>query len=106
MKEDIRRIYLTEHKTLSETRNEIKDIYNFSASERTWKYHLDKWRFNKKLTQEEKAFVLSKAQKRHLEDKEIIFYHNGVLLDTNKIERLKRQRISEECNGEPLAAEK
>ncbi|PQE03038.1 ankyrin repeat protein [Rutstroemia sp. NJR-2017a BVV2] len=104
MKEDIRRIYLTEQKTLFETRKEIDHIYNFSASERTWKYHLDEWHFNKKLTQEEKAFVLSKAQKRHLEDKETIFYHRGVLLDTNKIERLKRQRISEECDIGPLAA--
>jgi hypothetical protein len=32
MKEDIRKIYLTEHKTLLETRSEIKDIYNFTAS--------------------------------------------------------------------------
>jgi Clr5 domain len=97
-KEEIRRVYVDEDKTLRETMQEV----GLKASERKWKEKLKEWGFQKNIPASDMAILVSKSQKRLREEgKDTIFYLKSGLEGSDlvevKIERLesfKKRKIS------------
>ncbi|CZR62804.1 related to cercosporin resistance protein [Phialocephala subalpina] len=124
MKEDIRRIYVTEKKSLKDTMDEITELHTFRArsgrlpeplalkieiltvfSERKWKTKLKEWQFDKNLPLNVMGFVIAKAEKRvRNENKETVFYHRDSQISSAKIRNFKKRMTKTAAEGAPPSA--
>ncbi|KAL2060740.1 hypothetical protein VTL71DRAFT_9382 [Oculimacula yallundae] len=94
-KDEIRRIYIEEDRTLQVTMRMIEDKYGFKASPRKWKMKLKEWNFEKYFPATIMSFAVAKTEKRkNDEGKETIFYHGDSLIPSEKIEHFKRRKMS------------
>lgn len=56
---------------------------------------MKEWKFEKNVPSKEMRFMAAKARKRELEEgKKTTFYRNGVLVDGEKVEHFKRQKLN------------
>ncbi|KAJ5041644.1 uncharacterized protein L3040_005222 [Drepanopeziza brunnea f. sp. 'multigermtubi'] len=94
-KDEIRRIYIEEDRTLQVTMRMIEEKYGFKASPRKWKMKLKEWNFEKYFPSAVMSFAVAKREKRKKEEgKDTIFYHGNSLIPPEKIEHFKRRKMS------------
>ncbi|PBP22199.1 hypothetical protein BUE80_DR006984 [Diplocarpon rosae] len=94
-KEEIRKIYLQEDRTLQVTMRIIEEKYGFKASPRKWKMKLKEWNFEKYFPSAIMSFAVAKREKRkNDEGKETIFYHGDSLIPPEKIDHFKRRKMT------------
>ncbi|KAH7327108.1 hypothetical protein BKA65DRAFT_62385 [Rhexocercosporidium sp. MPI-PUGE-AT-0058] len=94
-KDEIRRIYIEEDRTLQVTMRMIEERYGFKASPRKWKMKLKEWNFEKYFPSAVMSFAVAKTEKRkNEENKDTIFYHGDSLIPSEKIEHFKRRKMS------------
>ncbi|KAG4440765.1 hypothetical protein IFR05_003752 [Cadophora sp. M221] len=94
-KDEIRRIYIEEDRTLQVTMRMIEERYGFKASPRKWKMKLKEWNFEKYFPSAIMSFAVAKTEKRkNDEGKDTIFYHGESLIPSEKIEHFKRRKMS------------
>jgi hypothetical protein len=90
-KDDIRRIYFVQGKTLRET----MQIVQITASERKWKEKLKEWGFQKNRPSREMAILISKRDKRlRDEGKDTIFFQNGAEIRGGRLENFKKRKTT------------
>jgi len=100
-KEDIRRAYVTQDKTLRET----MQLIDLPASERKWKEKLKEWGFQKNLPAYDMAILVLKRDKRLREDaKDTTFFQNGMEIRAEKFENFKRRKIANIIQPKALTA--
>ncbi|KAH7379810.1 hypothetical protein BKA64DRAFT_749969 [Cadophora sp. MPI-SDFR-AT-0126] len=94
-KDEIRRIYIEEDRTLQVTMRMIEEKYGFKASPRKWKMKLKEWNFEKYFPSAIMSFAVAKKEKRKNEEgKDTIFYHGESKIPSEKIEHFKRRKMS------------
>ncbi|PVH83906.1 hypothetical protein DL98DRAFT_569298 [Cadophora sp. DSE1049] len=94
-KDEIRRIYIEEDRTLQVTMRMIEEKYGFKASPRKWKMKLKEWNFEKYFPSAIMSFAVAKTEKRKNEEgKDTIFYHGDSKIPSEKIEHFKRRKMS------------
>ena len=55
---------------------------------------MKEWEFDKNIPAKEMGFMAAKARKRELEEgKETVYYRNGTLVDSDKVESFKKQKL-------------
>ncbi|TVY33465.1 hypothetical protein LOCC1_G007635 [Lachnellula occidentalis] len=106
LKEEIRRIYMAEDKTLPVTMNTIEVKHGFKASERKWKDKLKEWGFDKNIPAQHMRILVAKAEKRARDDgKETVFLHRGFQVGQEKLEHFKRRKKTQLMEAASPSAE-
>lgn len=123
-KDEIRRVYVDEDKTLRETMQLIEQDWGFKSrsashnillrlhhvlaslkmhcSERKWKMKIKEWNFDKNIPAREMNFMVEKAEKRKLnEGKTTIFLRGGIEVPKEKFDQHKRRKVVREVT-EPI----
>ncbi|CZS97693.1 uncharacterized protein RAG0_06645 [Rhynchosporium agropyri] len=94
-KDEIRRIYIEEDRTLQVTMRIIEEKYGFKASPRKWKMKLKEWNFEKYFPATIMSFAVAKTEKRKVDEgKDTVFFHGDSLIPSEKIEHFKRRKMS------------
>ncbi|KAI6710695.1 hypothetical protein JHW43_006753 [Diplocarpon mali] len=94
-KDEIRKIYIEEDRTLQVTMRIIEEKYGFKASPRKWKMKLKEWNFEKYFPSAIMSFAVAKREKRKIDEgKETVFYHGDSLIPSEKIEHFKRRKMT------------
>ncbi|CAH0047389.1 unnamed protein product [Clonostachys solani] len=91
--ETLKRLYLTENKTLSETMRLMKDSYGFNASMKLYKDRFRQWNWSKNLPTDVAGFMATKLKRRQQSGLETIFTYGEREWDKDRIESTLRRNI-------------
>lgn len=68
-------------------------------SERKWKEKIKEWKLTKKVPTKDMSIMVAKAEKRKIDQgKDTLFHHNGIKVAHHKIEKIKKERVSQSQN--------
>ncbi|KAL8770662.1 MAG: hypothetical protein Q9209_003730 [Squamulea sp. 1 TL-2023] len=90
----IQRLYVTEDKSLPEVVVEMKEKYQFVATERQYKRRISEWHLDKNVKDEEMRAIIAVEALRLRQGKKSAFHVRGRLVERKKIDRFtQRKRI-------------
>ncbi|KAI4280424.1 MAG: hypothetical protein L6R38_004469 [Xanthoria sp. 2 TBL-2021] len=86
-KDTIKKLYLDQNKSLSETIEAMKEQYSFDASQRLYKTKFKEWNWQKNLSTDTALKMMEKSKRRKREeDKDTVFSFGGRVWDSHRVE--------------------